>query len=48
MVADTSVFAEEFGAQYGDRRRLEGRPEADLCGPTDGDCCVVVRARSGR
>ena len=22
--------------------------EADLCGPTDGDCCVVVRARNGR
>ena len=21
--------------------------EAELCGPTDGDCCVVVRARSG-
>lgn len=22
--------------------------EADLCGPTDGDCCVVVRARQAR
>ena len=22
--------------------------EADLCGPTDGDCCVVVRARNAR
>ena len=22
--------------------------EADLCGPTDGDCCVVVRARERR
>lgn len=22
--------------------------EADLCGPTDGDCCVVVRTRRGR
>jgi predicted ArsR family transcriptional regulator len=22
--------------------------EADLCGPTDGDCCVVVRARDAR
>jgi predicted ArsR family transcriptional regulator len=22
--------------------------EADLCGPTDGDCCVVVRARDNR
>jgi predicted ArsR family transcriptional regulator len=21
--------------------------EADLCGPTDGDCCVIVRARRG-
>jgi predicted ArsR family transcriptional regulator len=22
--------------------------ETDLCGPTDGDCCVVIRARGGR
>jgi hypothetical protein len=38
------VFDEELGVQYGDRRR----PEADLCGPTNGDCCVVARARTGR